>query len=73
MTPAWVIAGVVIVGDCETLDETPAGSSAFARCKRSNRTAKSQQRSTGVLRRGADVAVEGENGLVPVSSLSIAP
>jgi hypothetical protein len=27
------MAGVVIVGDCETLGETPAGSSAFAKPK----------------------------------------
>ena len=34
ITPAWVIAGVVIVGERETLsDATPAGSIAFARPK----------------------------------------
>ena len=37
--PAWVIAGVVIVGDCETLGEEPAaGSIALASPKSSTFT-----------------------------------
>jgi hypothetical protein len=37
--PAWVIAGVVIVGDSDALgDELPAGSMAFARPKSSTLT-----------------------------------